>query len=144
MANLSLEQLNYCACANVRKTARALTHLYDKAFLSTGLRGTQFSMLAHISTYGPISVSGLGEKMLMDQTTVTRNLKPLRDHSLIKSGKGEDGRTRLVTITTEGEKMLTEMLPLWEQAQEQVIASLGQERFDSLLNDLSSLMKLGL
>jgi DNA-binding MarR family transcriptional regulator len=144
MANSSREQLNYCACANVRKTARALTNLYDKAFLSTGLRGTQFSMLAHISTYSPISVSGLGEKMLMDQTTVTRNLKPLRDHNLIKSGRGEDGRTRLITITSEGERLLDEMLPLWEQAQSQVIDKLGKERFDSLLTDLGELMKLGI
>ncbi len=138
-----LRPLKYCALGNIRRSARAITRLYDEFLQPTGLKSTQFSVLANIFYSGPLSVSSLGELMLMDQTTVTRNLKPLMERNLLTSTRGEDGRSKLIAITPLGEEMLAQMLPLWEQAQQRVVSEIGQEQFKLLLGGLKTLSRLG-
>ena len=142
MAELDFTRLKRCACSNIRGTARALTQFYDEVLQPTGLRTTQFSMLVNIVMYEQVTVSELADKLLMDQTTVTRNLKVLKDQGLVESGPGVDKRTRHITITRQGEQTLERMLGLWETAQTHIIEGLGEERFRSLLGELSAVVAL--
>jgi len=50
---------------------------------------------------------------------------------------GEDQRTRLVCLTQEGHTILLKVLPVWEEAQRQLVAKLGEERFRTLLVQLT-------
>ena len=79
---------NLCACFNLRKAMRTVTHLYDEALKPAGLRATQFTVLASTRNLGPVSVNQLAEKMVMDRTTLTRNLKPLERDGLIAVRQG--------------------------------------------------------
>lgn len=72
----------------------------------------------------------------MDRTTLTRNLKPLERQGWLRSEPGQDQRTRLVSLTTDGEAALTKALPLWRQAQTSVEETLGQQRLSDLLAHL--------
>jgi DNA-binding MarR family transcriptional regulator len=131
-----------CACFNLRKAARAVTQLYDKALRSTGLRTTQFTLLVGISMLGTVTVTRLAQIGVMDRTTLTRNLKPLERKGLIQITPGKDQRTRVVTITDEGQKALVQALPLWKKAQVGVVKRLGQERWNSLRTDLGEVVSL--
>ncbi|MEE8273100.1 MAG: MarR family transcriptional regulator, partial [Alphaproteobacteria bacterium] len=66
-----------CTCFNLRKAARAVTQLYDAALGPSGLRATQFSLIAALGVRGAPTISQLAKAMVMDRTTLTRNLKPL-------------------------------------------------------------------
>ncbi len=70
----------------------------------------------------------------MDRTTLTRNLKPLEREGLLKSEPGQDQRTRVISLTSNGETALAKALPLWEQAQSTVEGVLGQQRWSALLS----------
>jgi DNA-binding MarR family transcriptional regulator len=131
-----------CACFNLRKAARVVTQLYDKALRSTGLRTTQFTLLVGISMLGTVTVTRLAQIGVMDRTTLTRNLKPLERKGLIQITPGKDQRTRVVTITDEGQKALVQALPLWKKAQVGVVKRLGQERWNSLRTDLGEVVSL--
>ena len=139
---LNLARLGVCACGNLRMASRAVTQLFDGVFHPTGLRVTQFTLLAAITAFGPTTVTRLSEALLMDRTTLTRNLRPLERRVLIKVEEGEDRRTRQVTITPQGYDAVVQGLPLWEKAQAQVVQGLGEERFHSLLSDLSDLSEV--
>ena len=65
-----------CACLNVRKAARAVTQLYDEVLQPTGLRSTQFNLLVAVALAGEAPVTRLAEALVMDRTTLARNLKP--------------------------------------------------------------------
>ena len=91
---------------------------------------------------GPVSISNLAEVLVMDRTTLSRNLKPLERQRLIGIEPGEDQRQRIVPLTEQGEERLAHALPLWEQAQARVVKRLGEERYINLLLELSATVEL--
>lgn len=72
----------------------------------------------------------------MDRTTLTRNLKPLERENWLKSEPGQDQRTRVISLTDNGEAVLAKALPLWKQAQSSVEKMLGQQRMSEMLAHL--------
>ena len=131
-----------CACFNLRKAARAITHLYDEMLRPTGLRTTQFTLLVATKMLEPITVTRLAKIGVMDRTTLTRNLRPLEKQGLIQIALGKDQRTRVVRLTPEGQKALARAFPLWKKTQARVIKELGTERWNSLRADLGEVVSL--
>ncbi len=132
-----------CACGNLRKTTRIITQFYDQHLQPTGLRSTQCSLLMHILAHENISVSELAANLLMDQTTVTRNLEILRKNGYIAVVKEtEDARRKAIAITELGREKLGEALPFLEQAQAQIEQGLGAERFQEFLNTLLAIQQM--
>lgn len=131
-----------CACFNLRKAARAITHLYDEMLRPTGLRTTQFTLLVATKMLEPITVTRLAKIGVMDRTTLTRNLRPLEKQGLVQIALGKDQRTRVVRLTPEGQKALARAFPLWKKAQARVIKELGPERWNSLRAYLGEVVSL--
>jgi DNA-binding MarR family transcriptional regulator len=129
-----------CACFNLRKATRAVTQLYDEMLRPAGLRVTQFSLLVAVRVAEPVGVTRLAELTVMDRTTLTRNLELLQKQGLIEVAAGADRRSRIVTITAEGNAAIAEALPYWKKAQLHVVNSLGQERWADMLTDLRELV----
>jgi DNA-binding MarR family transcriptional regulator len=86
---------------------------------------------------GPQTINDLAAKLALDRTTLTRNLKPLAHHDLLTIAAGSDQRTRVVTITAQGEQALLRALPRWEQAQAHMVEGIGQARVATLLSQLA-------
>jgi len=131
-----------CACYKVRKAARAVTKIYEEVLRPIGLRATQFSLLMATRVMGPVTVVKLAQVMVMDRTTLTRNLQLLETRGLITIKPGEDRREREVNLTAEGMEVLAKAVPLWEEAQDRVQKGLGEERLHNLLGDLSEMISL--
>ncbi len=133
---------NTCTCFNLRKTSRAVTQLFDEKLKPSGLLATQFTILVAILNAGSGTMNDLAKGLVMDRTTLTRNLKPLERQGLIKIQPGEDQRVRVVSLTDEGRAALAKALPFWEQAQACVVEGLGQQQWSALLKDLSDTTSL--
>lgn len=131
-----------CLCFNVRKTSRIVTQIYDEIMSDTGLRGTQFTIVTMVAFHDAITISKLAEALVMDRTTLTRNLKPLQKQNLIEIVAGEDRRTKAVKLTPLGIKTLKQALPLWRKAQKRVKDLFGAERMDNFLGELKAFEKL--
>ena len=134
--------LQNCACFNVRKSARVLTKHYDDALQSLELKPTQFTILAILSSIDAITVTELADAMILDRTTLTRNLRPLEKQGMIQTGAGDDRRTRMISLTKKGLSKLEAAIPLWKQAQKDVTKYLGNNRFDNFLNELNYVEKM--
>ncbi len=138
-----LEPAQGCLCFNIRKSARAITQLYEDALRPTGLRVTQFTLLVATRVMGTATINDLAKGLVMDRTTLTRNLRPLEKQGFIRVMPGKkDRREREVTLTLAGQEILSEALPLWKTVQETVIEALGQGRVTRLLKDLSATVDL--
>ena len=129
-----------CACFNLRKAARAVTQLFDRHLQPSGLRITQFSILAALHSQTPITVTRLAQALVMDRTTVTRDLGPLEREGFVRIGEGADRRTRAVTLTARGRKVFAKAVPLWERAQSRMVEGLGQEKFQDLLGEFARVL----
>ena len=138
-----LDETADCACLNLRGAARAVTQMYDKVLRPSGLKATQFSVLAAVATEGPASMTVIAKALVMDRTTLTRNLKPLMDRGLIKAGKGaDDRRQRCIVVTGEGKATLAKALPLWKKAHEQIVTGIGFARWQGMMRLLDETVRL--
>lgn len=131
-----------CTLANVRQASRAISQLYDAALHPVNLKATQFTVLATLSSRGPLPISQLADVMVIDRTTLTRNLQPLINRNLIGTTPGEDRRVRNIQLTPQGKSLLKRALPLWQNVQSQVVDGLGRKRWEGLLDDLSAAVSL--
>ena len=127
-----------CTCANLRMAARAVTQAYDAALQSTGLKATQFTLLATLDGVGDAPLTRLADALVMDRTTLTRNLKPLVRQGLIRIDHEEDQRVRIVSLTETGRTAFEAARPRWEQAQLRIVENLGQQRWSGFLGDLAA------
>jgi DNA-binding MarR family transcriptional regulator len=101
-----------------------------------GLTVTQYALLANISRAGKLSVTALAERLGMDRTTLTRNLRPLMTKKLIATSAGEDRRERVLSLAAAGKRKLHQSRPLWEEAQRRFASQLGAQ----ILGDLRKLL----
>lgn len=131
-----IDDVSACTCANLRKAARAVTQIYDLALQPSGLKATQFTLLATLSQQGTLPVSTLAEALVMDRTTLTRNLKPLITKGFVSAEPGDDRRTRMVSLTPQGEAALDSALLLWRNVQSKFAGALGLETWSVLLDRL--------
>jgi DNA-binding MarR family transcriptional regulator len=111
-----------CACKHLRRTARAVTQLYDDTLRPSGLRITQFTLLVAVAISEPVPITRLADALDLDRTTLARDLKPLTERGLVQVAAGEDRRTREVRLTRQGREAVGRAYPLWQQAQARVVA----------------------
>jgi len=131
-----------CACGRLRRATRALTQLYDDAMAPAGLRVTQFSLLRTLARDGPLKISELAARQLLDRTALSRNLDPLVELGHVEIVRGRDARTREVAISRKGVAALRAAEPCWMRAQKEVARSIGPERLKALIATLGELEAL--
>ncbi len=130
--------LSQCTCANLRKASRSITQAYDTALQPTGLKATQFTLLGTLAIQGDAPLTQLADALVMDRTTLTRNLKPMIRDNLVRIDSEDDRRVRKVVLTDTGRAALEAARPHWEQAQSRIHKALGQDRWAGLLADLTA------
>jgi DNA-binding MarR family transcriptional regulator len=131
-----------CLGNALREATRAVSRLYDEELRGVGLRTTQYSLLRRLSSAGEIRQRDLGALTSLDETTLTRNLRPLIDAGWVAIRPGEDRREKLVRLTDAGAAKLHEARPAWERAQERLRSRLPKETWSSLLDLLPELTRL--
>jgi DNA-binding MarR family transcriptional regulator len=131
MNRSSLPSLD-CMCAGFRRTARALTQVYEQTLRPMGLRASQFTILQVLSRAGEVSQGQLGNILAMDSTTLTRTLKIMRQQGWIAERRGEDRRERLLRLAKNGEALLRRAEPEWKKVQARLRRDLGEETWNNL------------
>ncbi len=132
-----------CAGINLRRASRAITRYYDRRFMEAcELRATQVTPLVTLYLAGSLTINEIAARLDLDRTTLTRNFKLLEAMNLVTIEPGSDQRTRKVSLTRHGTHTLLKALPVWEEAQKQVVQGLGEEQFRRLLAQLADIEKL--
>jgi DNA-binding MarR family transcriptional regulator len=121
-----------CTNIKLRQLMRRVSQLYDAEVGKTGLRGTQYSLLAYVVKLGPIRPVDLAREMKVDASTLTRNLRPLIAAGLLRLEPGPDARSRLVSATPAGREKRQEAQRRWRVAQEALNQRLGAQRVVAL------------
>jgi DNA-binding MarR family transcriptional regulator len=131
-----------CLCNALRQASRAVSRLYDDELRGVGLRTTQYSLLRYLQRFGGVRQRDLGASTSLDETTLTRNLRPLIDAGWVTIATGENRREKLVRLTDAGVVKLAKARPAWERAQERLRVRLPKTDWSSLLVLLPELARL--
>ena len=136
------QRLTLCNFLALRQAMRLVTQLYDGHLAPTGLRATQYSILATLERTGPVTVQELADRLVLDRTTLTRNLAPLQRQSLVAIQQGRDRRRREIHLTSAGEAKRLEAHPLWMEAQRRFEGVYGQSKAEKLRRRLRRVVEL--
>ena len=129
-----------CACDGLRRTARAVTQTYDAAVAPSGLKATQMPILVALGSAGDLPLTALAGALALDRTTLTRNLGVLEDRGLVAtSPHPDDARVRMVSLTSDGARVLAAALERWEHVQQAVEERFGEARLRALHGELQAL-----
>lgn len=131
-----------CSCFNLRKTTRAVTQYFDHTLEPVGIRATQFTLLVSMAAVSAHTLTEMATSLLMDRTTLTRNLKPLEKLGLITTTEARDKRSKAYSLTEKGRDVLQKAIPLWEKSQRKVVDGLGNDRFNHLLRELDATARM--
>jgi DNA-binding MarR family transcriptional regulator len=132
-------RLSPCVCNTLRMTSRAVTQLYDDVLRPSGLRVTQFSILAMIARMGGASLRQLEDTLAIDQTTLTRSLNLLERYGVTERVPHPDGRVKAMRLTAKGRRALEVARPLWAHAQAKVLRELRTTGWADLQRRLAHL-----
>ncbi len=128
-----------CTWFNIRRASRAVTQYFDRALRPSGLKVSQGNILGRLSTQGSVTIGELAGELLMDRTTLTRNVQILEKRGLVSIEPGIDRRTRLLEITGAGFNALKAAFPLWREANQQLINEIGHTQWHDLVSCLAVL-----
>ena len=125
-----------CHCLATRQLARHVSKLYDRHMAPTGITSTQFSILSFLAHEPGINMNELAGAMLMDRTTLLRALKPLQQNGwILSAAEAEQSRRLVLSISVAGRNKIAEAEPLWQAAQDEYEAQVGQLHARSLRSD---------
>jgi DNA-binding MarR family transcriptional regulator len=134
-----------CNCLAIRQAARHVTQFYDHHLARSGLRTTQFSILAKLRRLGPMTINALAADMVMDRTTLGRNILPLERDGLIAIKRSvNDRRAKQMHLTPAGAERLRDAVKRWTAAQSEFEAAFGPERSAELRGLLATVVALDL
>jgi DNA-binding MarR family transcriptional regulator len=110
--------IDQCNCFAVRKAARQISRMYDGHLQPTGLRNTQFLILAALEELGSAAVNELAERLDVERTAMGKMLALLeRDGFADIRRSRTDARSHIVKLTRQGRELYERAAPLWREAQ---------------------------
>ncbi len=116
----------FCYCAEARRVSRLLTARYDAALSPAGMTAAQFETLGVLQALEPSSGRALSERLAVDKTTLSRNLRSMQEAGWIAAvASKDDARQMDYALTTAGRKKLAKAMPLWQQAHDATTEQLG-------------------
>jgi DNA-binding MarR family transcriptional regulator len=122
--------------------SRAVTQLYDEVLRPSGLRVTQFSILAVMARMREANLRQLEDALAIDQTTLTRSLSLLERDGVIERVPHPDGRIKAMRLTARGRRALDVARPLWAQAQGKILRELGTKAWADAQRRLAHLLSV--
>jgi DNA-binding MarR family transcriptional regulator len=134
-----------CPGFRLRQAARVLTKRYDDALRPLGLQMSQLPILAALAIFGErgASMKALADAIVMDPTTLTRNVRPLERTGLVRVARSpDDARARVVLLTRAGESALEAAFPVWESSLAGIRKTVGVRSLADLHSRLDEIIAI--
>lgn len=127
-----------CISFNLRRVARTFTQFLDTELRRQGVRSTQSPILQALCAKDSWSMAEMSDWLAMDRTTLVRNIRPLQRDGLIEVSGGGRGRHVELKITAQGRKHVEKFTPAWRSAQDNIVKTLGYQRWCAVIDDLET------
>jgi DNA-binding MarR family transcriptional regulator len=134
-----------CPGFRVRQASRVLSKLYDDELRPLGLQHSQLPVLTAAAMFGEegAPMSALAQALVMDPTTLSRNVRPLEKAGLLRVARSpKDRRARVLFLTVAGERALESVFPAWERVLKRVSKKLGASALAELHARLGQLIAM--
>lgn len=112
---------------------RCLSRIVDKDFRSSlkvfDITESQLSILFALTKLGKIEQGKIGEALVLERSTVSRNVKILERRGIII--KSSDYRPA-IELTQKGHDLIQTIMPIWESLMDTFMDKLGNEGMENI------------
>jgi DNA-binding MarR family transcriptional regulator len=134
-----------CNCTALRQAGRHLTQFYAPPSPGTGFASPSTRSSNWWRSEGPLTISELAEWLVMDRTTIGRNLWPLEREGLIDIRVARhDRRAREVTLSESGREREAEARPAWQRAQDHFEREFDSGRATKMRREMLAIVETAL
>src|SRR5437660_4812084 len=116
-----------CIAVRLRLLNRVVTNFYDDALRPLGLKVSQLNVLIVTAKLGLARPAQVCDLLQLDTTTLSRNVKRMREKGWLEAVPGEDAREQPFRLTPRGRRLIERATPAWEEAQRRARELLGDE-----------------
>jgi DNA-binding MarR family transcriptional regulator len=127
--DLAAEVRSACLGMRVARLHRVIARRYEQALQSVGLTQPQMEVLATlISAAGPVRPGALAGRLMLERSTVSRNLALMQDRGWVAVAEtSATGRAMAVTVTDAGLAAFTGASTAWRRAPSHAASMLGPD-----------------
>lgn len=133
MVGKEIDGNDICLAHRLKRADRVVTQLYNEHLAPLGIRGTQFSLLRVLHSAGSTTAAHIKDILVVDQTTVSRALKPLVRDGYVLVNEGETKREKALSLSSAGEDLYQRALGPWNTAQQRLQQQLGEQGGNALV-----------
>ena len=103
---------------------------------------TQCHLLGELGRAGPLPLSELGSRVMLEKSWVSRAVETMVERGLVtKEANPADARSWLVTLTADGERTVAELDRTLDEHAEKLLETLNERERAAVENSLLLLMK---
>jgi DNA-binding MarR family transcriptional regulator len=117
--------IDHCVAGRVRQISRVVTARYDDELREVGITANQLTILAVVTVLEKTTPSAMRPYLLMDESTLSRNLRRMIENHWLAVLPGEDRRSHYLIVAPEGRRTLERAHPAWERAHAWAVATFG-------------------
>lgn len=126
----------------LREVARLYTRAQRVVADCCRTTSTQCHLLTELGRSGPLPLSELGTRVMLEKSWVSRAVDAMAARGLVtKEPNPSDARSWLVTLTADGERTVKDLDRTLDEHAEHLLGSLGERERAAVQNSLLLLMK---
>ncbi|MEE3362889.1 MAG: MarR family winged helix-turn-helix transcriptional regulator [Anaerovoracaceae bacterium] len=119
-----------CYCTNLRRSANAVSALYDSELEGSGLTVGQYYLLINLRRLGSANITHWADTVGLERSTMVRNIRVVESHGFVEQ---TEGRGKTYTLSDKGNSALDKAIPKWEKAQSRIVELLGREDAEAVI-----------
>ena len=131
-----------CIATRVRQLSRIITRVYDDALRSHKITASQFTLLTQLAQTDGITAAEIGIDLVIEKSTLSRNLKRLLALGHINMDPPAGRRGRGLHLTPRGQAVIRDAFPVWQTAQRRAVDVMGKDSRETLDGLLAHAEKL--
>ncbi|KAA1243953.1 MarR family winged helix-turn-helix transcriptional regulator [Aquimarina sp. RZ0] len=124
--------LQLCIGSRLRRLSRIADRHFRSKLSEFNITENQMTILFVLNKKGKVEQGKIGQTLVLERSTVSRNIKLLEKQNYIK--RTSDYRPE-IELSKKGNELVQKLIPLWEETMDELISKLGE-------NGLTYLSKL--
>ncbi len=129
--------LGHCIGNRLRRLSRIVDKQFRISLKEYDITESQLSILFVLRKLGKVEQGKIGEALVLERSTVSRNVKLLEKGGIVT--RTLDYRPE-IELTSKGNKLINALIPIWEGLMDDLMGKLGVDGMDiikSLENKLA-------
>lgn len=116
-------ELELCIGSRLRRLSRIADGHFRSQLSEFNITENQMTILFALSKMGKVAQGKVGQALVLERSTVSRNVKRLENQNYINRTYAYRPE---IELSKEGAELVQTLIPLWEETMDELVSKLGE------------------